>query len=445
MTTLARHSCGGVSSYPPYHKVVFFGATVPDSRETVAMLTRGFLAVATGCSLCSCGSAAPEADQVSVRDSAGVEIVETVAGGGADNAWRLVDPAILTLGGPESGDWEGLFRVTSARRLSDGSVVVANSGTSELKFYGSGGRFLHKSGREGRGPGEFTGLAHILRLPPDSLLAYDGRLSRISIFSEAGHYARTFRLDFDPIVVPVDVLPDGAILANNVRPLTGMSDGLNVDSALVLRFGLTGELLDSLGRFAHNWRYSRERENGIRTTLGVPFAPLGQIVTREDGYCYGSAEMYAIRCADARGVLQRIIRLERDPAPVTEQMVEQYFAAALETDNANRRRALERLMRELPIPDHLPAFAAMLGDAEGNLWIQDYPRPGDEAEPSSWRVFGPDGRPLGSIEMPGRFSPLEIGSDYVLGRWRDRQDVEYVQMYCLAKPDAAGQVCGPAT
>jgi hypothetical protein len=200
-----------------------------------------------------------------------------------------------------------------------------------------------------------------------------------------------------------------------------MSDGLNVDSALVLRFDHSGELLDSLGRFAHNWRYSMERQGGILTTLGVPFAPLGQIVARADGYCYGSAERYSIHCADPRGTLQRVIRLERDPVPVTNQMVEQHFANALETDNPNRRRALTRLMSELPIPDHLPAFAAMLADADDNLWVQDYPQTGDE-QPSVWRVFSPDGRPLGAIEMPARFTPLEIGSEYVFGRWGDRLD-----------------------
>jgi hypothetical protein len=35
---------------------------------------------------------------------------------------------------------------------------------------------------------------------------------------------------------------------------------------------------------------------------------------------------------------------------------------------------------------------------------------------------------------PARFTPFEIGPDYVLGVWRDADDVEHVQMYELVKP-----------
>ena len=36
--------------------------------------------------------------------------------------------------------------------------------------------------------------------------------------------------------------------------------------------------------------------------------------------------------------------------------------------------------------------------------------------------------------MPARFTPLEIGTDYVAGLWRDPDDVEYVSLYRLLKP-----------
>ena len=36
--------------------------------------------------------------------------------------------------------------------------------------------------------------------------------------------------------------------------------------------------------------------------------------------------------------------------------------------------------------------------------------------------------------MPARFEPRHIGSDYVLGVWRNDDDVEHVMMYELVKP-----------
>ncbi len=38
--------------------------------------------------------------------------------------------------------------------------------------------------------------------------------------------------------------------------------------------------------------------------------------------------------------------------------------------------------------------------------------------------------------MPDKFRPLEFGTDYFLGVWRDEMDVELVRMYeLLRKPE----------
>jgi hypothetical protein len=35
--------------------------------------------------------------------------------------------------------------------------------------------------------------------------------------------------------------------------------------------------------------------------------------------------------------------------------------------------------------------------------------------------------------MPVRFAPHEIGADYVIGVWRDEDDVQYVRVYGLRR------------
>ena len=54
--------------------------------------------------------------------------------------------------------------------------------------------------------------------------------------------------------------------------------------------------------------------------------------------------------------------------------------------------------------------------------------------PSRWDLFDPEGRWLCTVEMPGSFTPLEIGADHVAGVWRDTDDVEHVRLYRLIKP-----------
>jgi hypothetical protein len=69
--------------------------------------------------------------------------------------------------------------------------------------------------------------------------------------------------------------------------------------------------------------------------------------------------------------------------------------------------------------------------ADGDLWVADYRRPSD-TQPR-WTVFDSTGQMLGAVAMPERFTPYDIGADYVLGTWRDELDVEHVQLYALEK------------
>lgn len=43
------------------------------------------------------------------------------------------------------------------------------------------------------------------------------------------------------------------------------------------------------------------------------------------------------------------------------------------------------------------------------------------------------GEYLGELDLPDRFIPFEIGSDYVLRAFRDDNDVPFVRMYALQR------------
>ena len=108
------------------------------------------------------------------------------------------------------------------------------------------------------------------------------------------------------------------------------------------------------------------------------------------------------------------------------------------------RREVERAYADLPTGAPIPAFgwpAPQLGggptralqvDAVGNLWVVDQNRPADTR--NSWSLFNPNGEWLGTMVFPDGFLPMDIGDEYVLGRWRDDLDVAHVQLYELIKP-----------
>jgi hypothetical protein len=100
----------------------------------------------------------------------------------------------LDIGQRDGDAAQELYRVTDAVQLTDGRLVIANSGSSELRYFDTAGRYLTSVGRRGAGPGEFTGDLSLLPYYGDSLLAWDTRLRRLSLFDAVGAFVRTLVL-----------------------------------------------------------------------------------------------------------------------------------------------------------------------------------------------------------------------------------------------------------
>jgi hypothetical protein len=102
-----------------------------------------------------------------------------------------------------------------------------------------------------------------------------------------------------------------------------------------------------------------------------------------------------------------------------------------------QRRARERF----DFAEFLPAMATIVAGPGGTLWVQHMRPPSElnEEELASvredhmedlggfdWDVFDGEGRYLGIVTMPERFSPSLFRGDKVYGVWRDELNVEYV-------------------
>ncbi|UCF18481.1 MAG: hypothetical protein JSU87_11080 [Gemmatimonadota bacterium] len=408
-------------------------------REFRSLPYLTLILVAAGCS--ANGSAGSKAI---VRDSAGVEIVENAGPLWPEGAgWRLSQRPILNLGEIESAPEYQLYRVFDAVRLDDGRVVVANSGANELRFYDSTGSYLGSAGREGGGPGEFEGLRSLTTLAEDSLLTYDWRQRRISVFDSKGAFSRSFT---------PEPLAGTAAFADQVAPLAngsflikaqsigagGVMDGLRSDTLSLLLCDGEGALLDTLMTFAGGERLYKTARSGDHISVmvrGRLWSPEPQLAAYSDGYFFGSGDSFEVGYYSSASGLQRLIRLHQPELLVTDQDIERYKREEMEEiDDENDRRRFEEALADMPFTQTFPAYDALLVDSEGNLWLEEYPSPGLEA-PSTWKVFDNAGVLLGTVETPYRFRPFQIGPDFVLGRWLDEFDIEHVHLYELLKPE----------
>jgi len=106
-----------------------------------------------------------------------------------------------------------LSGILSARRLADGRILVANSGTSALLLFDDHGAFVRAIGRKGEGPGEFSGSIHMFRARGDSLAVFDGGNLRWTFYDSALTLGRTALAAGSGIARPT-WLHNGAVMTN---------------------------------------------------------------------------------------------------------------------------------------------------------------------------------------------------------------------------------------
>lgn len=386
---------------------------------------------------CSCMSNA-SSDAMSghtVRDSAGVWIVENATTVWSEGSgWKLGGQPELEIGGNIGDPSTEFGRITAALSLMGGTILIADLQAAELRFYDEGGNRILTIGGQGKGPGEFQGIAKVWLAGEDTIVAYDPWGSRISYFGLDGRFLESELIGvLEPSISHVLTarFPDGTFLA---RPNAILSDkilrGWSRDTVIWLRVGANGVVVDTVGRFPGYEGVVLGR--GVTRTIAVrPFSPRGAVVLTAERLYSGDGDRYSIDVYDHHGtLLRRIRRIEAKPREITEADVEAAKKAELEraTDDASRS-AIERKYAAAGERRIFPAFRDFVIDAEGNVWVQSYPRPADRE--ARWTVFDSVGRMLGDVRMPSRLNPTEIGRQHVLGVWRDELDVERVRLYAL--------------
>jgi len=124
--------------------------------------------------------------------------------------WSLSELPLLEIGVFEGDPAYELHEAGSSVRLPGGEIVVANTGSQEIRFYSPDGSHIRSVGGEGSGPTEFRWPSRIWHWGVDSLRVWDEWLRRFSFMDSQGTVARIERLELsrdEPF--PLDVWVHG--------------------------------------------------------------------------------------------------------------------------------------------------------------------------------------------------------------------------------------------
>ena len=394
--------------------------------------------VSAGCA--GSGDAASQ-PRAAVRDSAGVTIVENERPAPDSRLdWTVGTAPSVSIGVVEGDPNYQLFRVTGATRLSDGRIVVANGGTSELKVFDGDGSYLAAWGGSGEGPGEFGAMAPsgLAPWPGDSVMGAGSFQRRISVFDSGGNHGRTFNLG-DGYGSVVAVVPDESgpkMIATTLSTFGARTEGARVElqrldmpyAALNADGSLDATLVTHPGT---EW-YVFWNERGFPVRARPH--PFGRSISEArwgDLVVISPNDRYEILAYRADGSLARIVRRDHESRTPTQADLDDHFARLYADEPDEERAESLAAVQGLPQVEAFPAFGEVVADRMGYLWVSEYQLPGQELG-NLWTIFDPEGRVLGLVEAPD-IEIRDIGEDYILGTTSDEVGVEYVQVWSLAR------------
>lgn len=385
----------------------------------------------------ACASGAGNSAEPSVTDSAGVEIVVNPGADVELPEWQVDSQPRVAIGVLE-GEPEYQFYQVRQSMLLDDRLVVADGRSLQLRYFDLEGQHLRSAGGKGGGPGEFQYIGWLGRHDGDSVIVYDFQSRRFSVFDREGNFGRSFppadrffsiggRLDNGSFV-----LAPSTVFSTSDGP----RNGLVRDSARVIRVSATGKTMDTLMVVIGGQNYIQTSSTSGRvTSMSVRNAPFGlsTFLAVGDSLIYlATGDQYEIAVLDPTGKLVRSIRRPGERAPVSSADVSRFKEeqlASARSDDA--RRSLETTLAEMSYPEVMPAHGPLRVDDDGNLWVQEYSPWRDE--PSRWSVYSEEGRVLGRVTLPARFTVHQLGSDFVLGVRRDEYDIEQVVIFPLQR------------
>ncbi|UCG87555.1 MAG: hypothetical protein JSW71_03135 [Gemmatimonadota bacterium] len=387
-----------------------------------------------------------------VTDSAGVTVVHNPAVGAwtAADAWTLEEE--LRIGAME-GDPEYLFgRIGSVSADSRGRIFVLDAQAQHVRVYSAAGRYEATVGGPGAGPGELGPEPAALFLGAgDTLLVSDLSNHRVNRYAPDGTSLGSIRLAFENGLPLTISAARSGVIAAQVRPLALPGQAVTDSLDALLMLDTDGAVIDTVMRFPSGRTL---RLGGSQPEITVFAAEPAWQLTGAGSLCYGPNTQYRLELYARDGTLERVVTRVFSPRVIAEEdqeMMRSLFDEQLRATVPPQAfaQASAQVRDLVHFADHYPPFGRILIGPENSIWVQHIPDPSeltDEERVSwnfmevltgiswnliedigapDWDVFEADGRYLGTVTMPLRFSPRTIVDGKIYGLWRDELEVQY--------------------
>jgi hypothetical protein len=386
-------------------------------RRRVPLASLLLLSLLTGC-----GEGTDQAPTVMVRDSAGIRLSEASRPETIDSTpWAQA----LLIGREDAGPEYRFDEIAGLVLRSDGSLVVANGGTQEIRFFDAQGAYQHSVGRAGSGPGEYSRTIRLLPYTRDSLLVWDFTRRQVTVLDRDGGLARSFAItEAEPNPGIVGAYPDGTLLVGS-RHLR-LAPGDNADSVVFQRLAPDGRSRGSIGWFRTSIIHFQMTDAGP-VIDDHPFIPRADVAVVEGGFVVALGDRAVLQRVDLTGRLAAEHRWAVPATPLDPGAVATWTQDDLARQSSDAARARRQAwLDDLAMPANAPVISQVRIATDATRWIRRFSLHPAAAE---FDLLAADGRWLRTVSLPATFELLAATATAAAGILRDADGVERVAVY----------------
>ena len=411
-------------------------------RDTTPAAT-AFCVACIGAS-CADSPGGERAEPFRQTDSAGVVIAESFRPLWSEGeGWSVSPEPELSIGAGATGDHDpdnpAFGWIRGVQVLSDGSIAVADATIAQVLVFDSSGRFAHRFGGEGEGPGELRNLGLLAKCAGDTLITGDPY--RRNFFDSQGNFIRTVSHGTaggrpNLWLVSADCL---SFLVSGRVTMNPVGD----EGFVYIHLGWSDETFavrDTVARVVVGQFQALADPEGSVGYAEVPWTSTMPIPVASEDLILGYGRWAELRFHGPDASLKRVARWHAAPESITaeDRRLFEEERAACEARYQSQRscNALEEFTW---LPSHKFFFDKLVLGAGGNIWVRSVPETslgssdsnlrGGPVDPERWTVLSPAGQWLSTVELPGGLALMQVANGRAYGVHRDELGVATVRVH----------------
>ncbi len=355
-------------------------------------------------------------------------------------SWTIGPQPILQIGLVAEVPGHDLSGVVDVALRDNGSLLVGDAASQEVRHFSENGQLLARAGRPGQGPGDLSFLNGVDACADGGFVARQPR--RVTFFSADGAVERVMAAPDESGIL----LQDASGVDVTCAQVTWLTRGRVPFDSLgmlqqtnILTWTSRQDTVEVL-RFSGATLYRTEWE-GLPAMVVTPWMPSASWAVFDSMLVWTSGANDSLRVWH-RGTGWRDMHAPMETRPVSDADRDGYraYREASIAMNPPEARSLFPLDRLPSVPTRTPAITTLLPDGASRVWIRPYPDSSEGlhterapvgANGERWVVLDLETGELAAVRMPPSIRVLAVGADRIAGVREADDGAEIVVVYRL--------------